>query len=169
MWPYSAERLRAMYAGGRANPAAQRFARLWSTVFALGLQPRRWVTLEVRGRRTGRVRSFPLGMADWHGDWYLVPMLGEQSNWVCNVRAAHGQVVLRRGRRRHCLLSEVPVAQRAPILKRYLGTVPGARPHIPVSPSAPLTDFTAIAAHYPVFRVDPLTADRRPHSEETTP
>jgi hypothetical protein len=77
--------------------------------------------------------------------------------------------VLRHGRRRHCLLSEVPVAQRAPILKRYLATVPGARPHIPISPGAPLTDFTAIAAHYPVFRVDPLTADRRPHCEETTP
>jgi hypothetical protein len=169
MRPYLAKRLRAMYAGGRANPTARRFARLWSWVFALGLQPRRWVTLEVRGRRTGRLRSFPLGMADWYGAWYLVPMLGEQSNWVRNVRAAHGQVVLRRGRRRPCLLSEVPVAQRAPILKRYLATVPGARPHMPISPGAPLTDFTAIAARYPVFRVDPPAADRRHHIEEATP
>jgi len=150
-----------MYAGGRADPTARRFARFWSAVFALGLQPRRWVTLEVPGRRSGRPRSFPLGMADWRGAWYLVPMLGEQSNWVRNVRAAHGRVVLRRGRRRQCQLTEIPVTERAPILKRYLQTVPGARPHIRVSPRAPLADFTAIAARYPVFRVDP--------TEEATP
>jgi deazaflavin-dependent oxidoreductase (nitroreductase family) len=168
MWPYSAERLRAMYAGGRAGPAARGFARFWSVVFALGLQPRRWVTLEVRGRRSGRPRSFPLGMADWHDDWYLVPMLGERSNWVGNVRAAHGRAVLRRGRRRPCQLTEIPVAERAPILRRYLATVPGARPHIPVDRHAPLADFAAIAAHYPVFRVDPPAADRRHPTEEAS-
>jgi hypothetical protein len=167
MWPYSADQLREMYAGGRADPTARRFARFWSAVFALGLQPRRWVTLEVPGHRSGRPRSFPLGMADWLGDWYLVPMLGEQSNWVRNVRAAHGRVVLRRGRRRQCQLTEIPVTERAPILKRYLQTVPGARPHIRVSPHAPLADFTAIAARYPVFRVDPT--DQQHPTEEATP
>ena len=155
MWPYSADRLREMYTGGRADPTARRFARFWSVVFGLGLQPRRWVTLEVRGRSSGRRRSFPLGMADWQGQWYLVPMLGERSNWVRNARAAQGQVVLRRGRRRPCQLTEVPVPQRAPILQRYLQTAPGARPHIPVDARAPLADFVAIAPRYPVFRVDP--------------
>ncbi|MGW4065133.1 nitroreductase/quinone reductase family protein [Amycolatopsis sp. NPDC004747] len=169
MWPYSEERLRAMYAGGRADPTARRFARFWAWVFALGLLPRRWVTLEVRGRRTGRTRSYPLGMADWQGAWYLVPMLGERSGWVRNVRAAHGQVVLRRGRRRTCRLSEVPVPQRAPILERYLATVPGARPHLPVGPGASRADFAAIAARYPVFRVDPVAGARRHHTEEATP
>ena len=47
-----------------------------AVVLGAGLLPRRWVTLEVVGRRTGRVTRFPLGMADWHGDWYLVSMLG---------------------------------------------------------------------------------------------
>lgn len=168
MWPYSANRLRAMYAGGRADATARRFARFWSVVFRLGLLPRRWVTLDVTGRRSGRLRSFPLGMADWRGDWYLVPMLGERSNWVRNVRAAHGQVVLRRGRRRPCQLTEIPLPQRPPILQRYLRTVPGARPHIPVSPKAPLADFAAIAPNYPVFRVDPPAADRRHPTEEAS-
>ena len=93
--PLSSEQLRAMYAGGRGNATARRYALTWATVFGLGLAPRRWVTLEVAGRHTGRVTRFPLGMADWNGHWYLVPMLGENCNWVRNVRAAHGHVTLR--------------------------------------------------------------------------
>ena len=149
-------RLRAMYAGGRGNPAARRFARLWASVFGLGLQPRRWVTLEVAGRRSGRVVRFPLGMADWNGQWYLVSMLGDSCNWVQNVRAAGGRAVLRRRRAVTCQLAEVPVAERPAIIKRYLQTVPGGRPHIPVSPTAPLHDFEAVAPRYPVFRVIPV-------------
>jgi|SRR5215469_2229504 len=152
-WPFSDAELRAMYQGGRANATARRFSRLWAAVFAVGLQPKRWVTLEVVGRRTGRVVRFPLGMADMQGQWYLVPMLGEDCNWVKNVRAASGQAVLRRRRAVPCRLVELPVAERAPILKTYVAQVPGARPHIPVDRSAPVADFEAIAARYPVFRV----------------
>ena len=68
--------------------------------------------------------------------WYLVPMLGEQSNWVKNVRAAGGQATLRRRGAVPCRLVELPVSERAPILKRYLNQVPGARPHVPVSRGA---------------------------------
>jgi deazaflavin-dependent oxidoreductase (nitroreductase family) len=168
MWPYSASRLRAMYPGGRADDTARRFARFWSVVFSSGVLPRRWVTLEVPGRRSGRPRRFPLGMADWHGRWYLVPMLGERCNWVRNVRAAHGEVVVHRGRRRSCRLVEVPVGERAPILQRYLATVPGARPHIPVRAGAPLTDFAAIAARYPVFQVHPAADSRHSKEEAAT-
>lgn len=153
--PFSAAGLRAMYAGGRAGPAARRFARLWATVFGLGLSRKRWVTLEVAGRKSGRVMRIPLGMADWHGQWYLVPMLGGRCNWVLNARAADGRVTLRHGRARASRLVELPVSDRAPIIKRYLQQVPGARPHIPVDRHAPVTDFEAIAPDYPVFRVEP--------------
>ena len=152
-WPFSDDELRAMYRGGRANATARRFARLWATVFGWGLQPRRWVTLEVAGRRTGRVARFPLGMADLDGQWYLVPMLGEDCNWVKNVRAAGGIARLRRGRAVTCKLVEIPPEERAPIIKRYLAQVPGARPHIPVDRRSPLADFAAIAPRYPVFKV----------------
>lgn len=155
-WPFSDDDLRAMYAGGRANAAGRRFARFWAAVLGTGLGPRRWVTLEVAGRRTGRLTRFPLGMADWQGDWYLVPMLGETCNWVRNVRAAGGLVAIRHGRARACRLVEVPVGERAPILKRYLQKVPGARPHIPVDRHAPLAEFAGIAPRYPAFRVEPL-------------
>jgi hypothetical protein len=93
-------------------------------------------------------------MADWQGQWYLVSMLGNGCNWVQNVRAADGHVVLKHGRRRPCRLVEVPIAERPPILKRYLQKVPGARPHIPVDRNAPVADFVSIAGDYPVFRVE---------------
>lgn len=152
-WPFSDDELRAMYQGGKANLTARRFARLWAAVFAWGLQPRRWVTLEVVGRRTGHLTRFPLGMAHIDGQWYLVSMLGEGCNWVKNVRAADGKATLRRRRARACSLIEVPPQERAPIIKRYLDQVPGARPHIPVDRRSPLEAFEAIASQYPVFRV----------------
>jgi F420H(2)-dependent quinone reductase len=148
-----------MYAGGRGDTTARRFARFWGMVQGLGLMPRRWVTLEVPGRSSGRVTRFPLGMADWQGQWFLVSMLGDRCNWVLNVRAADGRVVLHRGHRRACQLVEVPVSERAPIIKRYLQRVPGGRPHIPVDRGAPVADFAAIEDRYPVFRVE-----RRPAS-----
>ena len=158
---FSDDSLRAMYAGGRADATARRFARAWAAVFRLGLMPRRWVTLEVAGRRSGRATRFPLGMADVGGERYLVSMLGERCNWVQNVRAADGRVTLRHRRAVQCRLAEVPVSERAPIIKRYLGRVPGARPHLPVDRRAPLADFQAIADRYPVFRVAPAPAPGR--------
>jgi hypothetical protein len=131
----SDQRLRAMYPGGRGDRMARRFARLWAGVFAQGLAPRRWVTLEVRGRRSGRTVRFPLGMADWQGHWYLVPMLGERCNWVCNVRAADGNVALRRRGAIPCQLVEVPPGARAPIIKRYLEKVPGGPSPYPRRPA----------------------------------
>jgi deazaflavin-dependent oxidoreductase (nitroreductase family) len=144
-----------MYPGGRADVRARRLSMLWATVFGLGLGPRRWVSLEVTGRKSGRTVRFPLGMADLAGQWYLVSMLGEHCNWVLNVRAADGRAVIRHGRALDCRLIEVPPAERPEILRRYLRQVPGGRPHIPVSRHAPAADFAAIAPRYPVFRVVP--------------
>jgi F420H(2)-dependent quinone reductase len=144
--------LRAMYAGGHGNATARRYARFWNRVLRLGLLPRRWVTLEVLGRRSGQVTRFPLGMADVDGEWYLVSMLGE-CNWVRNVRAANGRAALRRRQSLPIRLDELPVAMRASVIKRYVEQVPGARPHVPVDRHRPVAAFEAIAAHYPVFRV----------------
>lgn len=157
-WPHTDEALRTMYRGGRGDATARRYVRLWANVFALGLFPKRWVTLEVVGRNSGRVTRFPLGMADWQDQFFLVSMLGEDCNWVEKVRAAEGRVTLRRRRATRCRLVEIPADQRPPILRRYLQTVPGARPHIPVGSNAPLVDFEGLSARYPAFRVDRLPA-----------
>lgn len=146
-------RLRRMYPGGRADAAARRLARFWAVVFRLGLQPRRWVTLEVPGRSTGRPRRFPLGMADVDGRWFLVSMLGE-CHWVANVRAAGGEASLLRGRRWPVHLVEVPPAERAPVVSRYLERVPGGRPHIRARLAEPRATLKSVAAALPVFRVE---------------
>lgn len=69
------------------------------------------------------------------------------------VRAAGGRAVLRSGDREDIRLEEIPVDQRAPILRAYLQRAPGARPHVPVKKDAPLAEFERIAAAYPVFRI----------------
>ena len=56
--------------------------------------------------------------------------------------------------------SKYPPAERPPIIRRYLQTVPGARPHIPVDRHAPDSQFQAISPRYPVFRVVPAQQDR---------
>lgn len=151
-WPISNSAARAMYIGGRGNDTARRWARFWGRAIGASLLPRRWVNLEVRGRNTGRTTSFPIGMADVAGRWYLVSMLGE-CNWVANVRAANGDAVLRRRRARPVHLTEVPIDERGPILRRYVAVAPGGRPHIAVPKGATVEEFQAIAAQHPVFQV----------------
>lgn len=142
-----------MYRGGRPNRVARFLNGVWRRAAGAGLAPHRLSALEVRGRRGGRLISFPVVVADLEGERYLVAMLGERANWVANVRAAGGSAVLRHGRREAVRLEEVDAAGRAPILRRYLELAPGARPHIPVDPGAPLPEFERIASRYPVFRV----------------
>jgi len=141
-----------MYSSGKGDRTARRFARVWAWAFSTGLLPRRWVVLEVPGRTSGRTTSFPLGMADVDGRWFLVSMLGE-CNWVANVRAAGGHVILPRRSRQTARLVEVPIPDRAPVLRRYVEKVPGARPHIPVPGGASLVEFDAVADRFPVFEV----------------
>jgi deazaflavin-dependent oxidoreductase (nitroreductase family) len=146
---------RWLYAGKRPNALARLANRAWATLAAAGWTPGRLARLEITGRRTGRTVSFPVVIADYGGEKYLVSMLGDNTNWVRNVRAAHGQAVLRRGREHVVELEEVPPSERAPILRRYLECAPGARSHIPVDRRAPLGEFEQIAGHYPVFRITP--------------
>jgi hypothetical protein len=82
-------------------------------------------------------------------------MLGPRSDWVRNVEAAHGDAVLRQGRRRRVRLVPVPPEQRAPVLREYVRIASSGRTHFPLPVGAPLAEFEAIAARYPVYRIDP--------------
>ncbi|MFI6409569.1 nitroreductase/quinone reductase family protein [Streptomyces sp. NPDC050548] len=146
---------RWLYRGGRPGRLARVMNRQSALATSAGLGPRRLVALEVPGRRTGRLVSLPLVVADHEGERYLVSMLGPDANWVRNVRAAGGRAVLRHGRREAVRLEEVEVGDRAPVLRRYLALAPGARPHLPVDRRAPLEEFARIADRVPVFRVLP--------------
>jgi hypothetical protein len=155
-----------MYRSGRPNRVAALLNRVAAIAGSAGLWPNRSVTLEVRGRRTGRLTSFPLMVADYQGERYLVAMLGEGTNWVSNVRAGGGQAVLCHSDREAVRLEEVDPRVRAPILRRYLQIAPGARPHVPVDRRAPLAEFERIAGQYPVFRIRP---DPRQPNEGASP
>jgi hypothetical protein len=106
-------------------------------------------------------RSNVLVPVDYDGQRYLVSMLGNGSEWVRNARTAGGEAFIKRGRARPVMLTEIPPDQRAPILKAYCQIGTSGRHHFPVAYSAPLSEFEAIAADYPVFRIDPRTPSRR--------
>jgi hypothetical protein len=145
---------RWLYRGGHPNRLAKLLNKGWAFVHALGLFPNYLVTLEVTGRQSGKTIDFPLAMTVLSGERYLVSMLGENTNWVRNVRAAGGKAKLRHGISEDIVLKEVDVPKRAPVLKAFLQHAPGARPHIPVDKDAPLSEFENIASLYPVFRVE---------------
>ncbi len=102
----------------------------WITRNAMN-RPVRWLTrrgvsiwgsrvLEVPGRRTGRLQQVPVNLLQVDGHPYLVSPRGE-TQWVRNVRAAGGRLVLVLGRSRVAhVASEVADEHKAPILRAYL-------------------------------------------------
>lgn len=139
----------------RLDVALIRFGQMTGLVALLESERRAIAVLEVRGRRSGRRRLTPVVIATIEGVPYLVSMLGPRSDWVRNVDAAGGEAVLWERRRRAVRLVAVPPAQRAPILRTYVGVATSGRHHFPLAAKAPLEAFQGIAGHYPVYRVEP--------------
>ncbi len=157
-YPDPAERggyLRLFYRHWRPTRMGRLVSRAWACLSGLGLTPRVLLTLQVKGRRSGRLRNTVLVVARHDGRRYLVSMLGEGSDWVRNVRAARGEGFVKRGRSRPVKLTEVPVSERGAILKTYCDVATSGRHHFPVPHDAPVSEFDAVAERYPVFRIDP--------------
>jgi deazaflavin-dependent oxidoreductase (nitroreductase family) len=149
------------YRDGKPTGLGRTINGVWARVFGTGLLPSFLATIETVGRRSGRAYSAPVVIAEKDGEQYLVSMLGENSSWVRNARAAGGRAAIRHGSRREVILEEVPVAERAPLLRAYLSRASGARPHFPIAHDAPLAEFENIAGGYPVFRIHPATEQSR--------
>ena len=151
--------------GYRPPPGLYRRLNHWlgPAAASSGLSPRDVITLEVPGRRSGVVRRTALVQAVCDGEHYVVALAGE-SQWVRNVRAAGGRVVLGRRQRRAARLAEVPPPQRAPVIRAYLlrwGRRAGSRAvarearfYFGVSAEASLREIQDVAEHYPVFRIE---------------
>lgn len=120
----------------------------------LGLTPRSWVSLEIRDRTSGRMRADAVVLPTVAGKRYVVSMFGTVSDWVQNVEAAHGDAMISHGGPVHVRLVPVPPEERAPILQEYVRVASSGRKHFPLPLGAPLADFTAIAAQYPVYRIE---------------
>ena len=134
-----------------------------SILVRLGVMPARIQLLCVAGRRSGKLHAVPLTPVDLGGRTYLVSPRGEMA-WVHNLRAA-GRAELRQGRRlRRITATELPVYERAAVLRQYLRenrvTVGG---HFTAKGAdATLSDFADEADRHPVFAVSFTdVADRR--------
>lgn len=134
---------------------ADRMARL---MIRFDLPPKSTHLMTVAGRSSGLPRSTPLSVVrDGHTRW-LVSMYGE-SAWVKNVRAT-GRVTLSRGKwSREYRVTELPPAQRAPVLRYYFRIEPLGRRRIGLGPNSPEEDLLSVAPKVPVFRADPVLPD----------
>lgn len=150
------------------RPAASWYRRLNHVgilLTSLGWAPRDAVTLEVRGRSSGRPRRVPILRTRHLGSDYLVSLAG-QSHWVKNLRASNGQAVLHRRGARRIRAVEVPRAERAEIIAAYLkagrarsgaeGGLKQARYYFGLGPNPSIERIREIAGYYPVFRIQYL-------------
>jgi F420H(2)-dependent quinone reductase len=109
--------------------------------------------LEHRGRCSGELHHTPVNPLMFETRQYLVAPRGE-AQWVRNVRAADGKLVLILGRRRlERIAVEVPEAERTPILRAYLTRwkFEVGMFFDGVGPDSTDEEFAAIAAKHPVF------------------
>jgi hypothetical protein len=111
--------------------------------------------LGIPARQSGIVRSTSLPLLTIGGQRYIVAA-DDDAAWVLDARAA-GRGILRRGRvDEHVCLIELPVAQRAPVLRELPRSLPAAVPalrrryRVAADPEA----FAALAPRCPVFRVE---------------
>jgi deazaflavin-dependent oxidoreductase (nitroreductase family) len=112
-------------------------------------------TLEVVGRKSGTPRHNPVNLLNFDGRHYLVAPRGEVE-WVRNVRAADGHLVLILGRRRQeWIATELVDGTKTEVLRQYLrrwkaevGVFFGG-----VGPDSTDEALTAIAPRHPVFEL----------------
>ncbi|HEX2741410.1 MAG TPA: alpha/beta fold hydrolase [Rubrobacter sp.] len=110
--------------------------------------------LSVPGRKSGKMRTTPVSPLTVEGERYIVGGL-ESSDWVKNARVA-GWGILARGRKEEKVsLVELPVEERASILREFPRRVPHGVQffHQVYGVSADPEEFAALAPHCPVFRI----------------
>ena len=127
-----------------------RIVRLW---IRLGLPPRKYHILTVKGRRSGGLHSTPVSVVQINEQRWLVAPYGPR-NWVKNAQVA-GRVTLSRGRHSEEVIVEEEHDQTrcAPVLKLYIDQEPITRRFFDAKRGAPDEAFAAEAHRHPVFRV----------------
>jgi deazaflavin-dependent oxidoreductase (nitroreductase family) len=121
----------------------------------LGVGPSHIWLLEVRGRRSGRIRVTPVDLLSERERLYLVAPRG-YTEWVRNAEAS-GEVVLRRGGRRTSYrLRALSEAEKPPVLKAYLDRFRReVQRYFPIPAGSPAEAFAPLASRYPVFELLP--------------
>lgn len=133
---------------------------VWLT--SAGLGPSDAVTLEVRGRKSGKRRRTPVVRVDHDGAQYIVALAGD-SQWVSNVRAADGAAVIRRRGSQKARLVELPAEERPPVIVSYINRggrfrSKEAKFYFGLNPDPAPEDVAEAAPHYPIFRIENRTS-----------
>ena len=114
--------------------------------------------LEVRGRKSGEPRRTPVNLLSLEGERYLVAPRG-QTQWVRNMRVAgEGQLLLGKSREPFTA-SELPDAEKEPILRAYLKRWKWEVGQFfdGVDADASTDEIARIAPNHPIFRVETPT------------
>lgn len=119
-----------------------------------GMGPSTRHLLTVTGRTTKVPHTTPVCVITVGPDRYLVGPYGERA-WVRNARAARTVTLTRGGRSENLTVADVPPAEAAPVIRRYLEVEPITRPYFGVGPDAPDEALAAEAATHPVLRLTP--------------
>jgi deazaflavin-dependent oxidoreductase (nitroreductase family) len=115
--------------------------------------------LSVRGRKSGQLRTTPVGLFVVKGRRYLFSTFG-RVNWVYNLRASH-EAVLTHGRRKEAFTAaELSPENAAPVLKDafapYLASSlmrPMLRIWYDATPDTSLNGYVEVAQSHPVFEL----------------
>jgi hypothetical protein len=131
------------------------FNRAFGALVGMGLAPRDYYLLQVRGRKSGRVYAMPVSLVSLHGVLFLVAPRG-RTQWVRNAEVSN-EVVLKRGsRQRRFRLRALADADKPPVLSTYLDRYRSVvQRYFPLPAGAPTHAFAAIAERYPVFELQP--------------
>jgi deazaflavin-dependent oxidoreductase (nitroreductase family) len=114
--------------------------------------PEHYYLLTVPGCKTGLPRTRPVALVEEGAQRWLVSPYGTV-NWVLNARAA-GQVTITRGEYQESfLITELPVKERALVLKQYITMFPITRPYFDAKPTDPVEAFIPEAQWRPVFQL----------------
>ncbi len=156
-YPDPAERglLRLYYRNRRPTRLGHYTSQFWCWWSRIGLPPRFVVALEVRDRASGRMRADAVVVSSVAGQQYITSMFGTISDWVHNLEASRGEAVICHGGSRPVRLVLIPPEERAPILREFVRIATSGRKHFPLPLGAPIADFAAVAAQYPVYRIEP--------------
>ncbi len=139
----------------RANPLERAFNGTFGVLVGLGLGPRDYYLLQVRGRTTGRIRSTPVNVIEHAGRRFLVAPRG-RTQWVRNAEAG-GEIALKRGRHApRFRLRALAEPERPPVLRAYLDRFRATvQRYFPVPAGSLPEAFAPIADRYPVFELLP--------------
>ncbi len=141
---------------GAMNPLVRGMLRLGAPMGPM-------ILLTVRGRKTGRPHTTPVGMLEKDGRRWLFAQFGAVG-WVRNLRVT-GEAVVRRGRRREEVVAvELSPAETAKVLHDVVAPwlkgpmvgmagVMAGRPIFNVPLDAPVEEFINEAPRHPIFEV----------------